>query len=158
MRPMFETIRCLDFGLRADKMVGVEIGVFEGNNAFEVLYDLKPKMLHMVDNGAWGGTATLEKRLATHNGSNWKYFNGKSSEVAKELKHLDFVYIDAEHDYESVKQDIELWWPNVVEGGIFGGHDYLNETTPGVRQAVNEFVSKNNLELHIKDLDWWVTK
>lgn len=45
------------------------------------------------------------------------------------------VFIDAAHDYESVKADIEAWFPKVKPGGFFGGHDI---DSPGVLQAVQE--------------------
>jgi hypothetical protein len=38
---------------------------------------------------------------------------------------LDFIYIDANHKYEFVKQDMETWFPKLRNGGIFAGHDYL---------------------------------
>ncbi len=38
---------------------------------------------------------------------------------------LDFVYIDADHDYAPVKADIAAWWPLVKSGGIIAGHDYV---------------------------------
>jgi len=50
---------------------------------------------------------------------------------------LDFVFIDAQHDYESVKQDIGLWFPKVRTGGLISGHDYCKKF-PGAMQAVNE--------------------
>jgi len=50
---------------------------------------------------------------------------------------LDFVFIDAQHDYDSVKRDIELWQPKVREGGLLSGHDY-HPKFPGVVQAVDE--------------------
>jgi predicted O-methyltransferase YrrM len=37
---------------------------------------------------------------------------------------LDFVYIDADHSYGHIKQDIALWTPKVKVGGYIGGHDY----------------------------------
>ena len=38
---------------------------------------------------------------------------------------LDFVYIDARHDYCSVAEDMELWWPKLAPGGLLSGHDYF---------------------------------
>jgi hypothetical protein len=51
---------------------------------------------------------------------------------------LDFVYIDAAHDYANVKADILAWKPKVKPGGILAGHDYNKENSPGLVQAVNE--------------------
>ena len=49
----------------------------------------------------------------------------------------DLVFIDALHDYQSVKQDIELWWSLVREGGYLVLHDF-NHSWPGVQRAVAE--------------------
>ena len=54
---------------------------------------------------------------------------------------LDFVYIDASHDYESVKRDIELWKPKICAGGFIGGHDYSFHFM-GVIKAVGEAFKK----------------
>jgi cephalosporin hydroxylase len=60
---------------------------------------------------------------------------------------LDFVFIDASHDYQSVKQDIEAWLPKVRSGGIIAGHDYEPNEFPGVVQAVNEaFNGRHTME------------
>jgi predicted O-methyltransferase YrrM len=37
---------------------------------------------------------------------------------------IDFVFLDAGHDYESISADIEAWLPKVVPGGTLAGHDY----------------------------------
>jgi predicted O-methyltransferase YrrM len=50
---------------------------------------------------------------------------------------LDFVFIDAAHDYESVKKDINAWFPKVKKGGVIAGHDYT--WCADVQKAVNEF-------------------
>ena len=51
---------------------------------------------------------------------------------------LDFVFIDAAHDYENVKKDIIAWKPKVRPGGILAGHDYNQENSPGLVRAVHE--------------------
>lgn len=58
---------------------------------------------------------------------------------------VDFVYIDGEHTYEAVAQDIEDWWPKVKVGGILAGHDY-HPSCPGSIQAVDEFAAKLKIE------------
>lgn len=37
---------------------------------------------------------------------------------------LDFVYIDANHDFPNVANDIHAWSKKVRRGGIVSGHDY----------------------------------
>ena len=58
---------------------------------------------------------------------------------------LDFVYIDALHDYDSVKADMEAWFPKVRSGGILSGHDYSLQDWPGIFTAVEEFGDENGL-------------
>lgn len=38
---------------------------------------------------------------------------------------LDFVYIDANHDFINVTQDIYYWSKKVRKGGIISGHDFV---------------------------------
>ena len=61
--------------------------------------------------------------------------------AAKEFRNqfLDFVFIDASHDYDSVLEDIKIWAPKVRKGGLISGHD-IND--PEVKKAVDE-VFKN---------------
>ncbi len=49
---------------------------------------------------------------------------------------LDFVFIDAAHDEDSVSRDLAAWWPKVRPGGIMAGHDLDRE---GVRAALTAF-------------------
>jgi predicted O-methyltransferase YrrM len=51
---------------------------------------------------------------------------------------VDFCYIDASHEYEDVKADIEAWLPKMKPGGTLAGDDY--EFYPGVAKAVDELL------------------
>jgi hypothetical protein len=55
---------------------------------------------------------------------------------------LEFIFIDASHDYESVKKDILSWLPKLKENGVMAGHDYNH---PPVLTAVNEVLDVNNI-------------
>ncbi|MCC2630426.1 MAG: hypothetical protein K0S38_235 [Candidatus Paceibacter sp.] len=50
---------------------------------------------------------------------------------------LDFIYIDAAHDYESVKKDIAAWLPKLKPDGMITGDDFV-ANWPGVVRAVQE--------------------
>ena len=75
-----------------------------------------------------------------------------SNEFVKEIQDqtFDMIYIDADHEYNSVKNDISLWFPKVKPGGIICGHDYFMD---GVRIAVDEFFGKENIK-YFKDSSW----
>jgi len=63
---------------------------------------------------------------------------------------LDFVFIDAAHDYHSVAEDIREWSKKVRIGGIVSGHDYYifrNSGNRGVIDAVDEYIKKYDIEL-----------
>jgi len=50
---------------------------------------------------------------------------------------FDIVFIDAEHDYDSVRNDIQAWRPKAKY--LLAGHDY--GVFPGVKKAVEEMCS-----------------
>jgi hypothetical protein len=71
---------------------------------------------------------------------------------------VDFIFIDAQHDYLSVITDMTIWWPKVRVGGIMAGHDYNNDHY-GCVYAVNEYARKMGLQVHVtKDYSWYVFK
>lgn len=53
---------------------------------------------------------------------------------------IDFVFIDASHKYEDVKNDIIHWLPKIKKNGILSGHDYWQDPNswPDVKKAVDE--------------------
>jgi hypothetical protein len=84
---------------------------------------------------------------------------------------LDFVYIDGNHNYDSVCYDINAWWPKVRSGGILSGHDFISGS-PGrkddwgryIQPAVTEFADEHDLFIYlIPELDhqpwsWYIQK
>lgn len=57
---------------------------------------------------------------------------------------LDFVYLDANHRYSHVLDDLNSWWSKVKPGGLLCGHDYQNSSENGsiieVKSAVTKFL------------------
>jgi hypothetical protein len=65
-----------------------------------------------------------------------------SVHAAKLVRSVDFVYIDADHSYAAVCDDLEAWWPKVKK--LMAGHDYaltnhVFNTPLGVIAAVEQF-------------------
>jgi len=97
-----------------------------------------------------------------------EFFRMSSLEAAKLIENvsLDFVYVDARHDYCGVKEDILLYWPKLRPGGIMAGHDFVYAADvvgdktgdwsicadgsihpEAVRGAVEEFANDNGLTI-----------
>jgi glycosyltransferase involved in cell wall biosynthesis len=70
---------------------------------------------------------------------------------------LDFVYIDARHDFDAVLEDLEAWVPKVRPGGIVAGHDYLDGDLPegrfGVKSAVDQYFAAFGAQVAVTTLD-----
>lgn len=158
----------------------VEVGVFRGGYAQHINLALPNAEIHLVDlwekvgNIPWMFETEEEARdaynrvVAKFTGIPGVHIHKMSSKEASRLflgGSLDWVYIDANHTYEAVREDIDLWLPKVKLGGIISGHDYdpdQNNThikEYGVNQAVNEaFGDIKGLtgELHYKS--WFAIK
>lgn len=98
---------------------------------------------------------------------NVRLIKEKSVDAAKlfEDKYFDWIYIDADHTYEAVKQDILHWLPKLKTGGIISGHDFdpgtddPNYNLFGVERAVRECF-KDNFKLTSEPYykSWYVIK
>lgn len=71
---------------------------------------------------------------------------------------LSFVFLDAEHTLDAVREDIAAWWPKVEPGGLLCGHDYGHKRYPGVAEAVQEFSEREKLPYKLCGSCWYVQK
>lgn len=74
--------------------------------------------------------------------------------------YFDIIYIDGDHSYDGVTNDLKESLRIIKNGGIICGHDYEMNTEKtqnyyefGVKQAVDEFCVKNNLKITHKAYD-----
>jgi len=150
-------------------LVGAEIGVYYGDNASDYLRDLDIKKVYLIDpymiHPRYDEQRMKEAEKEAHvkldiHEDKIEWVRTTSAEAVKifDDESLDFVYIDGDHSYEFVCEDMILYYPKVKKGGLFSGHDYRSYA-PGVIAAVNEFCKKNSLDLHRGgQMDWWIWK
>lgn len=122
-----------DLGLK----VGVEIGVEEGMFSEALLKRVDGITLHGVDpwlayegyrehvdqNKLDGFYQTTLERLKKYNFRPIRSFSHHAADLFPD-ESLDFVYIDGNHEFFFVVQDLHCWVPKVKKGGIVAGHDY----------------------------------
>lgn len=161
------------FGKRIP-VLGAEVGVWSGDNAQSILRKTSWVTLYLVDE--WKAKPHTMKALGDQDAFDEarrkcaermkpfahrsKELHLPSTEAASKFTEgvLDFVYIDADHVYESVKADIEAWLPKVNRQGFIAGHDYNGRGDRkgffGVKKAVDEiFGEAVNVG---RGLVWWV--
>lgn len=153
----------------------VEVGSFLGRSAafmaVEIANSGKDLRFVCVDpfNGNLGvldGQKLIDKRCTVENfrrnvnsggaGHLIETLVGFSVDVAANFPDasIDFVFIDAAHDYPNVRADLCAWLPKVKHGGIIAGHDY-GDGWPMVRVAVQEVLSWRNVEERADSVFWF---
>ena len=135
----------------------VEIGVFQGTTSEELKILFPDAFLYLIDpwemyeaylskeagpiskNSADYESAYQLVKKAFDQDPKVKIIRKTSLDALEDVpEEIDLVFIDGNHDYAHVKQDIEHWLPKIRSGGMISGHDYRNEF-PGVRKAVDAF-------------------
>jgi hypothetical protein len=147
-------------------VVGVEVGVDGGTHALSILQTLNVTKLYLVDDYKpyveYGNrrdfSAGKQKAIKLLSKQPVEFIYEPSPTAAlRTPKNLDFVYIDANHEYASVQLDLWAWYPRLAKRAVLGGHDFTDEY-PGVRKAVMEFADDLDVLPRLDELDWWITK
>tara|TARA_Y100000004_G_scaffold78135_1_gene87956 strand:+ start:3345 stop:3932 length:588 start_codon:yes stop_codon:yes gene_type:complete len=146
------------FNEHPELKVGAEIGIAGGqhikalmeNTKIEKIYGVDPFITDSWDMhgffsvdeeyGSFDGLYNEVKELLSQFGDRVELVRKKSTEAAPDFEDgsLDFVFIDAIHDYENCYKDINYWHNRVRKGGYVMGHDWEHPGFPGVQQAVVE--------------------
>ena len=142
----------------------VEIGVFKGEYSKVIHTSVNFKHMYLVDvfegntgSGDKDGENMCYVQLEDVYKSLTEFYNEKNVTLIKGYSHnviptfqdnfIDFIYIDADHTYESVKRELNSVYSKVKIGGIISGHDYCSVKFPGVVRAVIEFCTEKNLQV-----------
>ncbi|MFT5666939.1 MAG: O-antigen/teichoic acid export membrane protein [Vicingaceae bacterium] len=154
--------------------VGTEIGVHRGEFSRYLLSNAKPSKFHLIDPWKWFDSEEYSATLYGGNkGGKQANMDLRYSKVQKLLQNeissgqvqvhrmlstdaarniednsLDWIYIDGDHSYKGVMDDLEFYYPKIKKGGFIIGDDYDKENWYGddVIIAVADFVKKYKVE------------
>jgi hypothetical protein len=144
-----------------------EIGIGYGTHAKDILKNTNVSHLYLIDpmqfypNDAFADDIVKCEPKQPNNHFNemydlicqelspWKsrftWFRTQSLSITNDQipdRSLDCVFIDGDHSYDALRQDLAFWWKKVRVGGHMLGDDYA---FPSVARAVHEFAYFNNL-------------
>lgn len=151
--------------------VGIEVGVHTGDFSSHILKLVKPAKLFLIDPWKYEPDPRYEKSLyGSRNKQQQEELDGRYNRVVKRFSpeietgtvtilrqtsaeaaesfdsdSVDWVYIDGNHTYEFVKQDLQLYFPKIKAGGFLCGDDYgiKGWWEGGVLKAVDEFKAEH---------------
>lgn len=121
----------------------MEVGVFRGDFALEILESWRGKLLTLVDPwrhlpdylDSWNVSDSEMERnfhhtltILTSHKARINVLRMRSEQAVKMIENgsCDFIYIDANHSYEAMCRDLRLWFPKLRVEGLMCGHDYFD--------------------------------
>ena len=83
--------------------------------------------------------------------NNIQIITGNTNEILKNLNihNIDYIFVDGGHDFETVKNDLFFCSKFIRKGGTILCDDYDLSQAPGVKKAIDEFVTKNDCKFSI---------
>ncbi len=155
-----------------DESIIVEIGTGAGRVTaiFADAVGGKGTIIHSIDNysqeekygiyGEW--KKECEKYLKGLNLiGHVKLIRGDSKEIAKTFpEKIDLLYIDGDHGYQPVYDDITSWYPLIKSGGIIAGHDFDPNCDDGrnVIRAIFNTILVEDRPFTVRERVWWTEK
>lgn len=166
-------------GIFPKNAIGLELGIFRGDLAKNVIRELTPKMYYMIDpwkhHPGWKKKKYKGKYIVDQDFVEWMFqdickefdkpnvriYRGFSYELVNEFEdeYFDFIYVDASHKYKDLLRDLTLYYPKLKDGGLMSGDDWLlEEGKNGVKEAVLEFTSKIGVVPTRRKCQYWWRK
>lgn len=172
--PRTFTLMLKSLGLK--DLIGAEIGYGLGHNAESILKELPMKFLYCIDpyfgeksytdSGVtvhWYNTQVDNTEFKNRKNSLWRtgkvcFIHEFSHNAWKQLPFdLDFIYIDGNHSYGYVIDDLRNAVLHVKEGGYVGGHDFFAPTWQ-VHEAVRDYTNEHKIKPNLEFPDFWFKK
>lgn len=162
-------------GVPLPRLRAAEVGVDDGRTSEALLTRLPDLQLLLIDPYEFAGEAFFEREEA-HSfdqatdimNAVWERmapFRNQSVLICQRSLDaatwvapgsLDLVFIDGDHSYDAVRQDLRAWRDKVRPGGVLAGHDY-SLFRPGVPRAVHEFAAELGVGLVLgAEHMWWL--
>jgi len=158
------------------KGINIEIGCWEGRSTTRLAQTCYPE--NLVCNDTWEGNPLenidnptirilkvrdvfkiFQENMLEYTDGNYTIVKDDCIVYLASLKEsIKFCHIDASHEYSSVKKTLELLLPNMVEGGVLCGDDYIYaglnrlDLNGGVERAVKELLPEHKA---IANFWWW---
>ena len=140
--------------------MGESIMMFASSNIFSEVHCIEPfegyEKFNDVNNYDWNFiqeqfniNTRFFDNIILHNDFSYNVVSNFEDET------FDFIYIDANHEYEHIKRDIELYFKTQKRWNLWD-HDYYEEKWPGVVNAVNEVFESQNTHFLIQ-VGWPMT-
>jgi hypothetical protein len=151
--------------------IGIELGVALGQYLIEIATDWPSGRIYGIDcweqqdpneyndplnNPAIHNLYSYVQQRITPFQDRVRIYKMYTTEAVKAFpdNYFDFIYIDANHSYKATLTDIEIYYPKLKQGGLFGGHDYVEKSdTSQVKKAVDEFFPNRNI--HVMACSSW---
>lgn len=154
-------------------ITGCEVGFGFGINAENLLKELNLYKLFCVDPFIGVEYPQAENIIRTYSDKRKSRFkvlsetcsrvcfvrlpSGKAAKTVLKNEQFDFVYIDGNHSYDFVTEDLCLYYDLVKPGGWIGGHDYIFGQNDVIK-AVQEFAVRIGEPPVISFPDFWFYK
>ena len=140
--------------------VCVELGTWQGASAIPVALAIRrwggvltcvdtwsEDIYHAAQTSPWL-LVTCARNVVAAGVTNVRLWPATTLEAAANwTEPIDYLYIDADHSYDSVWADLVAWMPYVRKGGLIIGDDYGNRSFPGVKTAWDAFEDVTRIRL-----------